>query len=271
METIKIHILHCGQVIVDSALAFSNKSWNPLAFTGILRSKKHLLTLPVSAYLIEQPKGLILVDTGWHTDVRVNQFKYLGLLYFVNKANLPAGEAIHEQLEQLGYKPSDVDHLILTHLDCDHVSGLKLVKDAKRILVSKLDKEGADLDPIRFEHSMWKGVKLELYQFVSSEYGPFNKSFDLFSDGSIQLIYAPGHSKGLTLVLIQNNGKHVLLASDCGYGSKSWKQMILPGVVQNKKEFITSLSWVKKMSEDPNCIATLANHDAEVKPHIIEL
>ena len=85
------------------------------------------------------------------------------------------------------------------------------------------------------------------------------------------MIYAPGHSKGLTLVLIQNNGKHVLLASDCGYGSKSWKQMILPGVVQNKKEFITSLSWVKKMSEDHNCIATLANHDAEVKPHIIEL
>ena len=122
METIKIHILHCGQVIVDSALAFSNKSWNPLAFTGILRSKKHLLTLPVSAYLIEHPKGLILVDTGWHTDVRVNQFKYLGLLYFVNKANLPAGEAIHEQLEQLGYKPSDVDHLILTHIDCAQLS-----------------------------------------------------------------------------------------------------------------------------------------------------
>ena len=159
MDTIKIHVLHCGQVVVDSMLAFSQKSWNPLAFTGFLRSKKHLLTLPVSAYLIEHPKGLILIDTGWHTDVRINQRKYLGpVLYMVNKAFLPAGEAIHEQLEQLGYQPSDIDYLILTQLDCDHVSVLKLVKDAKRILVIKLEQEVAEVDPVRYSSSMFKSV-----------------------------------------------------------------------------------------------------------------
>ena len=79
-------------------------------------------------------------DTGWHTDVRTDIKKYLGaLLYSINKALLPEDEAIHEQLKALGYKSSDIDYLLLSYLDCDHVSDLKLVADAKNILVS--DKE----------------------------------------------------------------------------------------------------------------------------------
>lgn len=74
----KIHILPCGSTIVDEALPFSNKSKNPLAFTGILRGKKHKISVPVTAYLIEHPKGLILVDTGWDTAVRTNARKYEG-------------------------------------------------------------------------------------------------------------------------------------------------------------------------------------------------
>ena len=49
---IKIHILPCGSTVVDEALPFSNKSRNPLAFTGILRGKKHKISVPVTAYLI---------------------------------------------------------------------------------------------------------------------------------------------------------------------------------------------------------------------------
>lgn len=271
MVTIKIHVLHCGTVVVDSMLPFNEGSMNPLAFTGLFRSKKHRMALPVSAYLIEHPKGLVLIDTGWHTDVRINQFKYLGpLLYMVNKAYLPNGEAINEQLATLGYKPSDIDYLVLSHLDCDHVSGLKLVKDAKRILVSKLDYQGAEIDPVRYSRTMWHGIKLEFFNFTQSSYGPYHQSYDLFGDDTLQFVYVPGHSKGLAATLIQNNGKYVLLSSDCGYGKKSWEEMILPGVMQNKEQLITSLKWVKQMSENPNCIETLANHDADVKPHVIE-
>ena len=73
MDKIKIHVLHCGQVKVDCTLPFRKKTRNPISYTGLFRSKKHQLLLPVSAYLIEHPKGLVLIDTGWHTDVRINQ------------------------------------------------------------------------------------------------------------------------------------------------------------------------------------------------------
>ena len=59
----KVHLLRCGSTVVDEALPFSNKSKNPLAFTGVFRGKWHKVRVPVTAYLIEHPKGRILVDT----------------------------------------------------------------------------------------------------------------------------------------------------------------------------------------------------------------
>lgn len=53
-------------------MPLSNRSKNPRAFTGIGRKKRHQIEMPVTAYLIEHPNALILVDTGWDTIVREN-------------------------------------------------------------------------------------------------------------------------------------------------------------------------------------------------------
>ena len=127
MNSIKVHVLQCGLVIVDKCIPFDVGSWNLLAFAGIFRPKSDQVTLPVRAYLIEHPNGLVLIDTGWHTNVREHPLRYLGpMLYMVNKPVLPPGQSIVEQLSKLGYSPSDIDILVLSHLDCDHVSGLRL-------------------------------------------------------------------------------------------------------------------------------------------------
>lgn len=46
------------------------------------------------------------------------------------------GQCIDEQLLKLGIKDSDLDAVLLTHLDCDHANGLKQVSNAKKFLVS---------------------------------------------------------------------------------------------------------------------------------------
>lgn len=271
-DSIKIHVLHCGEVQVDIALPFHQKSLNPIAYTGLFRSKKHQVILPVSAYLIEHPKGLILIDTGWHTDMRTNQIKNLGHFhYMINKAILPKGQAIDEQLAKMGIKPKDLDYVILSHLHTDHVSGLKLVSRAKNILVSEEELHCANKDKLRYVHPMWKGVNLQTFKTSPSKYGPLNRSFDLFGDDSIIFTPVPGHSQGVVATIVQRNDKFVLLTSDCGYASKSWEQMILPGVMINKEQLIKSLEWEKNMAKKPNCIEALANHDPDINPHTIEL
>ncbi|KOS05769.1 beta-lactamase [Flavobacterium akiainvivens] len=264
MNTIKIHVLHCGSIDLDEAASFYEKTIHPMPYSGIFRSKKHQINVPVSAYLIEHPKGLILIDTGWNTEVRTNPKKYLGWLYNISStAHLPPQQAIHEQLHKLGYQASDIDYLFLSHLHPDHVSGLKLLTNAKRILTSSLELSDTKKHPLLYLPFMWKDVNVETFDFQNSE-------FDLFGDGSVVFVNTPGHTNGMSSTIVQNDGKFVLLCADTGYAEKSWLHMILPGMMTNKKKAVQSLKWVKEMSENPNCIEVLANHDANVKPHIIE-
>jgi hypothetical protein len=47
-------------------------SKNAAAYTGLFRSARRRIWLPVKIFLIEHPKGAILVDTGWDSAVRAH-------------------------------------------------------------------------------------------------------------------------------------------------------------------------------------------------------
>lgn len=57
MEQIKIRIFHIGWVCVSPYLPFGGDDCNILKASGLMTKKKDRLWLPVSAYLIEHPKG----------------------------------------------------------------------------------------------------------------------------------------------------------------------------------------------------------------------
>lgn len=271
-QSIKIHILHTGLVKVDKALPFHGQYRNPLAFTGLFRSEKNQVVLPVSSYLIEHPKGLILIDTGWNKLVRQSNWKELGPQVQINTGYLPQGWSIDERLQNLGYKPSDIDYLLLSHLHCDHVSGLKQVKNAKNILVSQPEWEIANRLPMVYLPHEWKGVNVQTYKYDHSDIGPFGESFDLFGDGSIVQIHTPGHATGMSATMVKgNDGKYVLLAADTGYAARSWEEMLTPGICTSRKDAITSLGWIREQAHSKRCIAAIANHDPNVDTQIIEL
>ena len=69
MSTIKIHVFHTGEVCVSPNLPFGGDDCNAIKASGIFEKKDTRLWLPVSAYLIEHPKGRLLVDTGWARDM----------------------------------------------------------------------------------------------------------------------------------------------------------------------------------------------------------
>ena len=281
MVMMKIHVLHTGEVRVSPYLPFGGDNCNLLKASGMTTPKEDWIWLPVSVYLIEHPKGLILVDTGWHRDMspegvydKAAQIKSLGsrVLYNVNQGQIPLGEAVDEQLEAMGIKPADLDYVLLTHLDCDHANGLRAVKDAKHIIVAQEELDCARKNGfIRYKKKWWEGVDLQTIEWNGTE-GPAQKSFDLFGDGSIKMINIPGHCDGLCAVKItREDGRYVLLFSDGGYATKSWKEMITSGVSLDKEMQRKSLQWIREQSMDANCIESLATHDTDIKPHVIEL
>ena len=263
-------------------LPFGGDNCNAVKASGVFGKKADRLWLPVSAYLIEHPKGKFLVDTGWARDVSPNgefdkkaQIKSLGsvLLYEVNQGRIGLGQCIDEQLLEMGIKDSDIDAVLITHLDCDHANGLKQVKNAKKFVVSADEVRFANkiTNKVRYYNGWWEGIDLTEFDWNDNE-GPVGKSYNLLGDGSIELINIPGHADGLCAVKVKNaDGKFVLLFSDGGYARKSWEEQITSGIAADKKLQKESLAWIRAQSLDENCIESLANHDPDVVPHVIEL
>jgi N-acyl homoserine lactone hydrolase len=264
-----IHVWHTGSVHIDRSLAFREKTLHPAPYTGFLRSESCKTWVPVSAYLIEHPKGRILVDTGWNEEIRMNPMRHLGWLsHAMYQGILPPGQSVRERLASLGLQDIDLDYVLLTHLHSDHVSGVGHVRGAKRILTSEAEWKAAARD-LGYIRSMWQDVPIETFSLEPIPFGPYNKGVDLFQDGSVYLVYTPGHSKGQCTVMVDTPDGWVLIVADVGYAQRSWKDFVLPGLTTNKDEAVSSLRWVREFSMRDDCRLVLANHDPEITPQII--
>lgn len=174
MPEVRIHVFHTGRVCVAPALPFGGEHCSTIRASGVFARRSERLWLPVSAYLIECTHGRVLFDCGWHRDMspdgvfdRRAQVKSLGSLplYMTNQGRIEKGTALHEQLAALGIRPAELDMVLLSHLDCDHANGLKLVADAKKILVSKDElafaENGTPVNRIRYNADWWRGTKIQ--------------------------------------------------------------------------------------------------------------
>lgn len=282
MSNIKIHIFHTGEVCVAPDLPFGGDHSNAIKASGVFGKKEDRLWLPVSAYLIEHPKGKFLVDTGWAREMspegtfdKKAQIRSLGsrMLYEVNQGRIGLGQCIDEQLLEMGIKDTDLDAVLITHLNCDHANGLKQVKGARKFMVSADEVRFANkiTNKIRYYKGWWEGIPLTAFEWNDTQ-GPVGRSYDLLGDGSIELINIPGHADGLFAVKVKNDeGKFVLLFSDGGYARKSWEEMITSGIAADKSMQKQSLQWIREQSLDSDCVESLANHDPDIACHVIEL
>lgn len=267
---IKVYVFHTGHVKVDQAIPHQEK--NPLAVMGLFRGNDKKLVLPVSCYFIVHPMGNILIDTGWDTIYAKERPKQMfGMVDRISGPIIKEDEGIDSKLKQIGYKPSDIDVVFISHMDFDHTSGLRLMKAAKKVMTSRQEWDAANKHSIRYIDT-WSGIcNVETFEYEKNGIGPFGESYDVFKDGSIQLVSTPGHSKGLFSVRVGNEGKYVVLGNDGAYTPKSFEEEILPGFTVNNKDATGSLKWLCECRKDPNCLEVLANHDPTVKEHRIEL
>jgi glyoxylase-like metal-dependent hydrolase (beta-lactamase superfamily II) len=81
--------------------------------------------------LIESDDGLVLVDTGLGLDDTRDARRRLGTAFlWATRAALDPDETVARQVERLGFRRSDVRHILPTHLDLDHAGGLPDFPDA---------------------------------------------------------------------------------------------------------------------------------------------
>lgn len=102
--------------------------------------------------LVESPKGLVLVDTGFGTQDILDSKRRLGAGFLqVVRPALNMEETALQHIQQRGFAATDVSHIIPTHLDLDHAGGLS---DFPHAQVHVLDKE------LRQLHRPWMKDRL---------------------------------------------------------------------------------------------------------------
>lgn len=170
--------------------------------------------------LVETAKdGLVLVDTGFGTrDIEGKTGVPRAFDVVVNPA-MDRLETAIEQVQRLGFKPSDVRHLVVTHLDLDHAGGLPDFPDAKVHLHAR--EHAAATAPKgkekrRYLKAQWThGPKWELY----SEDGETWRGLPAITklrgvDADIALVPMHGHTRGHTAVVVGDRGRWLVHAGD---------------------------------------------------------
>jgi glyoxylase-like metal-dependent hydrolase (beta-lactamase superfamily II) len=128
----RIHHLNCGTDCPLGGALFDGRSKGPLG---------HLVC---HCLLIETPShGLVLVDTGYglkdvHHPHEGPNPRITKTFRAMLNIQLREQETAIRQIEALGFKASDVRHILLTHLDFDHAGGLE---DFPHAAIHVMDKE----------------------------------------------------------------------------------------------------------------------------------
>lgn len=277
-SAISIHVLHCGSISVSARVPNGGEGlYNAAA--ELLEREERRVDLPVSAYLIEHPRGLILVDTGWSRELSPRGLydrnavrrQLPGALAAFYRPSLPPGSSAREQLEARGIRPEDLDLVLLSHLDPDHVSGLRDLKGAKRILMAEEERwwTARGVYKLRQPPGLWDWARPEVFWYKGVPYGPNRWAYDLFGDGSIALVNLPGHTEGMFGLMIKGGDKFLILCSDAAFRRENVEKLQPPGFGFSRRSQERSLKWLREMSRDPACAGIIANHDPEQRPGTI--
>jgi N-acyl homoserine lactone hydrolase len=217
----KIHAIQTGTVAVTAA-------WRE----GVGHGRRRLLNaiadrdwtepLPIYAFAIEHPEGVIVVDTG--EDARASQRNYFtrwhpGLRAF--REWVGPEQEIGPQLAQLGIAPSDVRWVVMTHLHTDHAGGLHHFP-GNEILVSGTELEFASGLRGRMRgyvaNKHWpEWFRPTAIELEPEPFGPFPQSLRLTEAGDVTLVPVPGHTPGQIGVLLDDGDHTVFLAGDSSY------------------------------------------------------
>lgn len=182
--------------------------------------------------LVETPSsGLVLVDTGLGTQDYANMTSRLtrSFVYgYARPARDPSLAAIH-QVRALGLDPADVRHIVMTHMDLDHVGGLSDFPSAAvhlhRAEWTQCTERRSFKDRHRYLPAMWAhGLRTELYAETGEPWFGFEAVRQLRGlPPEILMVPLFGHTMGHCGIAVQSARGWLLHAGDAYFDSREVK------------------------------------------------
>ena len=181
-SSLKLYAFDCGRMHYDS-----------VAFLGFDDSETDVRDLVVPCYVIEHERGRLLWDGGLPSSYSEVE----GWHEMEGGWRMRLDRPLAEQIADLGWTMDDFDFVSFSHFHFDHVGVANEVKGAK-LLIQRAEYEDAFADEVGipgYEPGVYDGLRELETLVVDGEY-------DIFGDGRVRLIAAPGHTAGHQVLFV---------------------------------------------------------------------
>jgi N-acyl homoserine lactone hydrolase len=241
---------------------------------GVGIPESELIVIPIPAYLLTHPSaGHVLVDTGMHASVaeeggreRARNLGPIGRLMSRHSSMRPEQTAA-AQLRARGVDPAEVELVVMTHLHFDHASALCDFPNATVLVDTREWAAAWARDSFLSGYSRAQidpRLRYRTIDFTASNVvarGPFERTVDVFGDGSLILASTPGHTAGHMSLIARLESGEVLLAADAAYTMGTIRGDERPWLTHNRKAFEHSLRQIQVYDrENPDAIV-FPGHD----------
>ncbi len=271
MAGVRLEVLHTADIPTPYGYVFRAEGNRLTQLRAGLSTKGQTLRSPCLAYIVHHPaEGVLLIDTGLHCDATTDLRKDFGLpMSLLFRGIQPSATPFTEQLRRRGVQPAEVERVVMTHLHVDHTSGMRLLPNATFISTRQEWRAAHGRLPAAggyVAHHLPPESRMRLLD-LAAEGEPargFEKTIDLLGDGTIRLLFTPGHTHGhQSLLLKLADRREVLVVGDAAYTIRSVEEELLPMTTADDDASRRSLRQLHSFKrENPEAIL-VPTHDPE--------
>lgn len=221
----RLYVFDCGSITVDSLEMF-----------GLRDDESEVRELFVPCYLIAHDKGLLLWDGGLPQAIADADGPVPG-----EGALLRYDRWLVDQLADMEIEPVDVTYAAYSHLHFDHAGAANAFADSN-VLMQRAEWDAAfSKDGEFFDTTLFDGLEDTPVTFINGDH-------DVFGDGSVKLVSAPGHTAGhqVLLVSLDKTGK-ILLSGDLYHTRANRKLQRVPTFNTDAEETLVSMKKIEQL------------------------
>lgn len=226
----KLYALDCGTFDMKDAASFS--------ITGDYNGQPAKLVDP--CYLIRHPKGDLMWDAGiapaMKTPAGTNPATIIGRV-----------KTIPEQLTELGLKVEDIEYFSISHSHFDHLGEGNLFATNTTWIVDKDERDWM------FRPDGRKAIGFANYSQLETAKTKLiegDGDYDVFGDGSVTMVQAPGHTPGHMVLLVKTKGSGTfLLAGDMWHLAQAREKRTIPTSNTDREQTLKSMDKVEALAK----------------------
>jgi N-acyl homoserine lactone hydrolase len=224
----KLYVFDCGTARLESLEMFNIKP-----------EESDVRELFVPCYIIRHDDGILFWDGGLPKAV-------VGTEPVANAEGpvMRYERWIIDQLADMGLSPADMTFVAFSHLHFDHAGAANELVDTT-VLMQQAEWDNAFAEGNEYvDTSLFDGLKKADLKFIEGDY-------DVFGDGSVRLIYTPGHTPGhQSLLVILDDTGPIVLSGDLYHTQANRKLRRVPGFNYNADQTLESMDKMDQLLEE---------------------